>query len=85
MGPFAITGIRDRILTEAELRAIVPLLTWPAPKTANLCATPEKDFRHIAIRFTLFTAARLEEVCAMRWEHIDRENCVWFKPLSSPT
>ena len=80
-----ITGERDRILTEAELRVIVPLLTWPAPKIGKLRNAPESEFRPVALRFTLLTASRREEVCAMRWEHLDRENRVWFKPKVKTT
>lgn len=38
------------------------------------------DYRPIAIRFLLYTAARLEDVCAMCWSEIDWENKVWHKP-----
>lgn len=67
-----ITGKRIRVLTEAELRAVLPLLVYPAPKLGQLRLDGEDDYRPIAVRFLLFTAARLEEVCAMRWAHLDR-------------
>ncbi|MCW1918024.1 integrase family protein [Rhodobacter sp. KR11] len=80
-----ITGKRDRILTEVELRAIVPFLVWPAPDLGDLRIPPDQDFRPIAMRFTLLTAARLEEVCSMQWGHFDRQNKVWFKPSVKTT
>lgn len=80
-----ITGKRTRVLTEAELKAILPLLVYPAPKIGNLRLEPDRDFRPIAMRFLLFTAARLEEMCAMRWREIDRVNRVWHKPSVKST
>ena len=80
-----ITGKRTRVLTEAELRAVLPLLTFPAPKLDGLRLDPAKDFRAIAMRFMLLTAARLDEVCSMRWRDFDRENCVWRKPKVKST
>lgn len=62
-----ITGKRKRVLSEPELKAILPLLVYPAPRIGKLTLQPELDFRPIAVRFMLFTAARLEEVCEMRW------------------
>lgn len=80
-----ITGKRIRVLTEAELRAVLPLLVYPAPKLGQLRLDGEDDYRPIAVRFLLFTAARLEEVCAMRWAHLDRVNKVWHKPSVKST
>ena len=75
-----ITGKRDRVLTEGELRAVLPLLTYPAPAIIGLRLDGTKDFRPIAMRFMLLTAARLDEVCSMRWLELDRTNRVWRKP-----
>jgi integrase len=80
-----ITGKRTRVLTEAELRAVLPLLVHPAPKLGKLRLEGEKDYRPIAMRFLLFTASRLEEVCSMRWGHMDRLNRVWHKPSVKST
>lgn len=80
-----ITGKRTRVLTEAELKAILPLLVYPAPRIGTLKLEAESDFRPIAMRFLLFTAARLEEMCTMRWNEIDRVNRVWHKPSVKST
>lgn len=80
-----ITGKRKRVLSEAELKAILPLLAFPAPKIGKLRLPPHRDFRPLAMRFLLFTAARLEEVCTMRWRDIDRVNKVWHKPSVKST
>jgi integrase len=80
-----ITGKRTRVLTEAELRAVLPFLIYPAPKIGNLQLAPERDYRPIAMRFLIFTAARLDEVCTMRWSHVDRTNDVWHKPVVKST
>ena len=75
-----ITGKRKRVLSEAELRAVLPFLIYPAPRIGRLVLAADLDYRPIAIRFLLYTAARLEEVCAMCWSEIDWENKVWHKP-----
>ena len=80
-----IVGKRIRVLTEAELRAVLPLLLYPAPKLGNLRLDGDRDFRPVAMRFMLFTAARLEEVCSMRWRDLDRTNRVWRKPTVKST
>lgn len=80
-----ITGKRKRVLTEAELKAILPFLVYPAPKIGKLRLDAVRDFRPIAMRFLLFTASRLEEVCAMLWGHLDRVNKVWHKPSVKST
>lgn len=75
-----ITGKRDHVLTEAELKRVLPLLLFPSPKLGKLRLDLDRDYRAIAMRFVLFTAARLSEVCDMRWGHLDRRNKVWHKP-----
>lgn len=80
-----ITGKRKRVLTEAELKAILPWLTYPAPKLGKLTLEAELDYRPIAMRFLLFTLARLEEMCSMRWGDLDRANRVWHKPSVKST
>lgn len=80
-----IMGKRTRVLTEIELKAVLPYLRFPAPKIGQLRADPEKDFRPIAMRFLFYTAARLEEMCALRWRDIDRVNRVWHKPSVKST
>lgn len=80
-----ITGKSTRVLTQDELQAILPLLKYPAPKIGRLKIDAHLDYRPIAIRFILLTAARREEVCAMRWREIDRRNAVWNKPKVKST
>ena len=80
-----ITGTRKRVLTEAELKAILPWLIYPAPKIGNLTLEAELDFRPIAMRFLLYTLARREEMCSMRWGELDRINRVWHKPSVKST
>ncbi|MBC2834059.1 tyrosine-type recombinase/integrase [Paragemmobacter straminiformis] len=80
-----ITGKRTRVLTEAELKAVLPFLVYPAPELETLRLGRHLDFRPIAMRFMLLTAARLDEVCSMRWQDIDRTNSVWRKPAVKST
>lgn len=75
-----ITGERDRVLLEEELRSVLPLLAWPAPIALGLKVEPSRDFRPVAMRFMLLTAARREEVVAMRRRDVDLGNRVWRKP-----
>lgn len=81
----SITRKRTRVLTQDELQALLPLLKHPAPKIGNLKTEGRLDYRPIAMRFILLTAARLDEVCAMRWRDIDRRNSVWNKPRVKST
>lgn len=81
----SITGKRTRVLDEDELRAVLPLLTYPAPPLGDLRLAPERDFRPIALRFLLYTAARRSEISAMRWRDLDRRNHVWNKPSVKST
>ena len=80
-----ITGKRTRVLTQDELQAVLPLLKYPAPKIGKLKTEGHLDYRPVAMRFILFTAARLDEVCAMRWRDVDRRNAVWHKPKVKST
>ncbi|RPE66985.1 phage integrase family protein [Pacificibacter maritimus] len=75
-----ISGKRDRVLKQEELQAILPFLKYPAPQIGKLRVDAKADFRPIAMRFMLFTAARREEVVEMRWRDLDRTNNVWRKP-----
>lgn len=71
-----ITGNRDRVLTDNEIRKILPLPTYPAPKELRMQTAPESDFRPIAIRFLLPTCARRGEVENMRWRDFrEAEGC----------
>jgi integrase len=80
-----ITGKRIRVLTQDELQAVLPLLKYPAPRIGSLLTEGHLDYRPIAMRFILLTAARLDEVCAMRWRDVDRRNSAWNKPKVKST
>lgn len=76
-----ITGARDRVLTQQELEAILPLLVWPAPECLGMRTPTEQDLRPIALRFLLLTGARLGELQAMRWSHFREDTGIWHKPV----
>ena len=80
-----IKGDRDRVLSEDELRRILPWLTYPAQKDLGLRIPLELDYRPIAMRFMLLTAARREEVETMKWRDLDLGNGVWRKPRVKST
>ncbi|CAM3286611.1 integrase family protein [Paracoccus nototheniae] len=76
----AITGRRDRALDQHELKALLPLLVWPAPDCLGMQVSPEVDIRPIALRFLLLTAARLDELVRMRWQDFREAEANWHKP-----
>lgn len=80
-----IKGDRDRVLTEVELRKILPWLTYPARRDLGLRISVDLDHRPVAMRFMLLTAARREEVENMRWRDLDPINGVWRKPQIKST
>lgn len=75
-----IQGLRERVLDVAELKLILPLLTYPAPKLPGSRLSPEQDFRCIALRFILLTAPRIANVEDALWRDIDFELGIWNKP-----
>ncbi|OUD08940.1 hypothetical protein BVC71_09485 [Marivivens niveibacter] len=81
----SIEGVRSRVLNDQELRSILPLLRYPAPQIGNNSIQPENDYRPIALRFMLMTAARREEVCKMTWSQVDKDNSIWRKPSVKAT
>ena len=76
-----ITGMRDRVLDEEELAAVLPLLTLPLPEVIS--DEPERGI--LAHRFILLTAARLAEVTKLRWCDLDLENGIWLKAATKDT
>lgn len=80
-----IKGERSRVLTQDELERVLPLLKYPAPVIGKMKTPPDEDYRPIAFRFILYTAARLNEVASMRWQDLDRLNGVWRKPVVKAT
>jgi integrase len=75
-----IRGERDRVLSEEEVGRLLPRLVYPAPAVLGAYADPAQDYRPIALRFLLLTAARREEVVTMRWGDVDLASGVWTKP-----
>jgi len=75
-----IKGIRDRVLDLDELKKLLPILHYPAPTRMRMGSAIQKDFRLIALRFILLTAARLDEVASMRWSDVHWTDKVWVKP-----
>ena len=66
--PPATVGRRKRVLSHAELAAVLPVLkASPRPYAASL-------------RFMLLTLARREEVCSARWRDVDLDANLWRIP-----
>ncbi|HET7410645.1 MAG TPA: integrase family protein [Paracoccaceae bacterium] len=78
-----IVGERDRVLNEVELGKVLPLLRYPAPPAALARLAGDKDLRHVALRFQLYTMSRLDEVCSARWGDIDFRTKRWRKVVKS--
>lgn len=75
-----IRGKRERVLSVPELKAILPLLRYPAPQTIRRTnILPKNDYGPIAMRFLLLTLARRDEVASAKWRDIDFVNEVWIK------
>lgn len=68
--PPATVGKRDRVLTVAELRAIVPALRDGADRYRQ------------AMWFMLLTLARREEVCGATWGQVDVAAAEWTIPTT---
>ena len=58
---------RKRVLSRAELAAVLPHLTTDDP-------------HRLALRFMLLTLARLDEVCGATWQEIDLDQGTWTIP-----
>ena len=71
-----ILGERDRVLSVAELRAVLPLLKVGETSVRTWWAV---DLRPVAHRFILLTLSRREEVEAARWGDVDFEEQTWTK------
>jgi len=78
-------GKSERVLMQQELEAILPLLIYPAPEILKMGLSPEQDYRPIALRFLIYTAARREELVTMRWRDVDFTNGIWHKPKVKAT
>lgn len=79
-----ITGKRERVLTQNELCAILPLLTYPAPKQLRRRnILPQKDYGPIALKFAFLTMARIGEIESARWRDVDFQNGVWTRKVKA--
>lgn len=65
--PKGANKARERVLSENELRVILPHLREPGNYP-------------LAARLLLLTAVRLDELVSMNWSEIDLENAVWVIP-----
>ncbi|WP_170593070.1 tyrosine-type recombinase/integrase [Ruegeria arenilitoris] len=80
----SIKGIRERVLSEEELAAVLPLLTYPAhPDLRRRNVLPEKDFGPIAMKFLFLTLARVSEVSNARWQDINFKSGVWTRKVKA--
>ena len=64
-------GRRERVLSQDELVAVMPLLVYPSPAGLRSSLDPRKDYGPIAFRFLLLTLSRREEVAEARRKDFD--------------
>lgn len=78
-----ITGERDRLLTQDELAAVLPLLVYPAPEGLREHIDAENDYGPIAFLFLLLTLSRVEEVEGARKKDFDLCSGNWTKTVKT--
>lgn len=68
--PEGSLAVRERVLTRDEIKAI-------------LGALGDAGVHGRVFKWLFWTAARLGEVCGMRWGHIDLKNGIWTLPAGA--
>ena len=74
---------RERVLTQKELAAVVPLMVYPARRGMRKRLDPCEDYGPIAFRFLLLTMSRIEEVEAARCGDFDLHARSWTKSVKT--
>lgn len=70
---------RERVLSQDELVAVMPLLVYPAPLGLRQELDPRDDYGPIAFRFLFLTLSRVEEVSEARRKDFDLRAGTWTK------
>jgi len=74
---------RERVLTQDELSAVLPLLTYPAPSGLRQELDPRENYGPIAFRFLFLTLSRVEEVSEARLKDFDLRAGTWTKTVKT--
>lgn len=74
---------RERVLSQAELLAAMPLMVYPAPEGLRQQLDPRQDYGPIAFRFLLLTLSRIEEVEAAQCGDFDLNARTWTKSVKT--
>ena len=74
---------RDRVLSQDEIVAILPLLVYPAPLGLREELDPGRDYGPIAFRFLFLTLSRVEEVIEARRKDFDLRARTWTKTVKT--
>jgi integrase len=78
-----ILGERERVLTHAEIRQVLPLLVYPAPPLLQSKMLGYDDVRPAALAFQFRQMSRIGEVLSASWRDIDWIEKVWKKRVKS--
>lgn len=79
----SIVGIRERVLTQSEAEAVLPLLTYPAPAGLRDGVDPEHDYAPAAMLFIALTLARCDEVCTASRKQFDLRARTWTREVKT--
>lgn len=74
-----LEGKRERVLSEDELVAVIPLLVYPAPAGLRSALAPQDDYGPVAFLFLFLTLARRDEVAEARRKDFDLRARTWTK------
>lgn len=74
---------RERVLSQDELGAVLPLLIYPAPFGLRQELDPRDDYGPIAFRFLFLTLSRVEEVSGARRKDFDLRAGTWTKAVKT--
>ena len=78
-----IEGKRERVLSRKEFEAVLPLLTYPAPKKLAKLLDPEDNYGPAAFQFIALTMSRLNNVLSLRKKDVDIEAKTWTAYVKS--
>lgn len=78
-----LEGKRERVLSQDELVAVIPLLVYPAPAGLRSALAPQDDYGPVAFLFLFLTLARRDEVAEARRKDFDVLAGTWTKKVKT--
>lgn len=82
---FDMSGERERVLTDAEIRELRDIFTrmeaeYAAAPSKYEAIRPLRKETQLALWISLSTACRIGELLMSEWKHVDLERAEWFIP-----